>query len=102
MKSIASLAPGANTVIKCPPLGLYIFTLLWVHIDQIPLIWVIFLGKMRSNPHLLPVGGKWGHTLIGALPVSSKFMANKLMNQKFLCTHNNFYRPSQTDSTEMG
>ena len=25
------------------------------------------LVKMRSNPHLLPVGGRWGNTLIGAL-----------------------------------
>ena len=39
-----------------PPLGLYIFTLLYVNIDQIPLIRGMFVGQMRSNPHLLQVG----------------------------------------------
>ena len=40
-----------------PPLGLYIFDLLSVSIDQIPLVWGMLYGKMRSNPHFLPVGG---------------------------------------------
>ena len=54
---INSSPPGVNVMIKCPPLRLYIFTLLFVNIDQILLIGDMFVGHMRSNPHPLPVGG---------------------------------------------
>ena len=54
---INSLSPWSKCYDQMPPLRLYIFTLLFVIIDQIPLTQGMSIGQMRSNPHLLPVGG---------------------------------------------
>ena len=55
MKSIAS--PLGRMLGSNAPLRTIYSPLLAINIDQIPLIWGMFYGQMRSNPHLLPVGG---------------------------------------------
>ena len=65
--------PWSEYCDQMSPLGLYIFTLFLVNIDQILLIWGILFSQMRSNPHFLPAqwpgGLDGGNTLIGALLV---------------------------------
>ena len=56
MKSIASPLERILGSIKCSHHRTVYFPLLSVNIDQIPLIRGMFIGQMRSNPHLLPVG----------------------------------------------
>ena len=71
------------------PLGLYIFALLFVNIDQIPLIWGMFRGQNEIKSPPLPVEGRWGNTLIGALGPSGAVHftldSNKGMGQH--CRH---------------
>ena len=54
VKSIAS--PLEQILGSNAPIKTVYFPLLSVNIDQIPLIQGMFIGQIRSNPHLLPVG----------------------------------------------
>ena len=54
VKSIAS--PLERMLGSNAPIKTVYFPLLSVNIDQIPLIWGMFIGQIQSNPHLLPVG----------------------------------------------
>ena len=54
---VKSIAPPLERMLGSnPPIRTVYFPLLSINIDQIPLIRGMFIGQIRSNPHLLPVG----------------------------------------------